>query len=158
VSPSPPKPLELLRIAAIAFALFGALHPDGCAAAPAELAKGADAFVIAPVTANRVAGLSGSVPTVRHLASLETSAVNPSLSTSGGPLRRATGAWTPDAASQPEHGGNAVAIRNLGRAWGPAAPVGTHIPVAHVDLWGSSRARVAVAVHHGLSLQARLIF
>ena len=144
--------------AAIALLLCGALSGANCAAAAPELARMADAQLARPAMPNGAASLLGRLGRDRLPPPREFAVDAPPAAHYAGPLRPSPAGASADATSVPDRVELGHAVRGLNRDWRPAIPAGTRMPAAHVDLWNTSRARVAVAIHRGVSLQARFVF
>jgi len=146
------------RILVIALALSGALPSARCPAAPAELSRAGAPTFVRPISPAGIAELPSNLGRGRYR--IDNAGPPPARAStlSLGPVRRATDDAIPDGSVSADGARSAPGIRSLARAWGPSPPVGAHMPAAHVDLWSTSRGRVAIAVHRGVSLQARFVF
>ncbi len=141
----------------IALALCAVLHDVGCSAAPAELTK----MSSAPIRPVRPTAATDPSNRLRAGSSWFSSELVPTTleSTGGfGALRRMGDVGIADVSRAREPAGDTPGLHLPARSWGPSAPVGGRMPAAHLDLWSTSTGRVALAVHRGVSLQARFVF
>jgi hypothetical protein len=144
----------------IAVILCGAMQHAMCVAAPLELPRSVAAWLPQSLYATGSAGLLGGAPTEKSVrpgtlaaARAPTAMAGPVALPMAIPAAGRSAQLSP--ATDPAAG--IAAIHGIAHAWGPPAAVG-RMPAAHVDLWKTSRTRVALAAHHGLSLQGRVAF
>jgi hypothetical protein len=157
VSPSLLKYFSPRGAVAIVFMLYGVVYGVSSAAAPVKPAKAAAASHSRRGSSTGAEGFLTSLRDESNRAHFGTLPATHAATAVRGPVRRSTAPWTSNAPPIAELTSTGPGIRGLAGAWGPSAPVG-QMPAAHVDLWTAPRARVAFAVHRGISLQARLAF